>query len=116
MEVKTTTDLLMQMPLTEKHFDKLYNLIKINAMIAAKSYGVGEDEAYSVIKSECLINGMTNECFAQTISMMQSVCKDKNERPDTFIRCVRKSILYAGIYLSNVKGVSDDYVLQQTAG
>lgn len=94
-------DILKQLPVTDNVFEQAWLLQSDIVMKTAEKYDLTEEVAKGVMKECVVIPGMTIEIFGHTVGFLEY--SYEKEHLETFKACVKNSILYAGIYVANVK-------------
>lgn len=94
-------DILKQLPVTDNIFEQVWLLQGNIVMKTAEKYDLTEEVAKGVMKECVVIPGMTIEIFGHTVGFLEF--SYEKEHMETFKACVKSSILYAGIYVANVK-------------
>ena len=94
-------DILKQLPVTDNVFEQVWLVQSDIIMKTAEKYNLTEEVAKDVMKECVVIPGMTIEILGHTVGFLEYTYE--KEHKETFKACVKTSILYAGIYVTNVK-------------
>ncbi len=94
---------IMLLPITPKFFDLMFEVKKDYLGVIIQQYNCSKQEVYDTLWEEFNIPGMEIRIANTAFDFLIDCCERKTDLEDTLRKEIKKNILHAGIFHTNVK-------------
>ena len=94
---------IMLLPITQKFFDLILEVKAEYLGIIMEQYNCSKQEIYDILWQEFDIPGMENRIANTALDFLIDCCERKTDLEDTLRKEIKKNILHAAIFHTNVE-------------